>query len=124
MVDTISNAKGIRHTGSATSRYGASSATTPAPGHRAVAPVSEMGGTGHREPGEHNEQNPHREAAAQAEGSGLRLEVNEAEDGQALVYRFVDLQSGDVVREYAADEFGRMRDYLRDKKIRLLDKKI
>jgi len=83
-----------------------------------------MGGTGHRDSGEHHEHDAHREAAEHAEGAGLRLEVSEAGDGKALVYRFVDLLSGEVVREYPADQFGKLRDYLHEKKIHLLDTKI
>lgn len=123
MVDSVSNAKTIRQAGSATTRYGASpaSASNSAAG-RPVAPVASSGDATRQDQDDHNPKNSHDQELDGAQG--LRLEIAEEADGRELIYRFVDAISGDVVREWPAGEFGKLRDYMRDKKIRLLDKKI
>jgi len=119
MVDAISNAKGIRAAGA--SRYGASPASSPTAEKRAIAPVAPTGAATRRDQdgsGEGSSRDPRQD------GQDLRLEIAEDEGGKELVYRFVDALTGDVVREWDAGQFGRLRDYMRDKKIHLLDKKI
>ena len=124
MVDTISSTKGIRHAGSATTRYGASPATaSPSVSERAVAPVAATGDTNRQDQDGRSEHDTPREYAQDA-SQDLRLEIAEDESGAELVYRFVDAHSGDIIREWNAGEFGKLRDYMRDKKIHLLDKKI
>lgn len=118
MVDTISSAKGIRHAGSP--RYGASPASSPA-FDRPVTPATATDGADRHEQGGGEHETPHDDAQ---DNQDLRLEIAEDEGGKELVYRFVDAQTGDVVREWNADEFGKLRDYVRHKKIHLLDKKI
>ena len=125
MVDTISNAKGIRHGASATNRFGAPSVSSSSGAVRHVAPVSPASDSGHHEPdehGAHDERHPGHDSEPQ--GADLRLEISQDNDGAELIYRFVDAQSGAIVREWPAGEFGKLRDYMRDKKIHLLDKKI
>lgn len=126
MVDTIANAKGIRRSGSDTSRYGAPSASSPnTAAARAVSPVAAVAGRDQHDPDEQaGHDDKHSKHSAQPQGSDLRLEIGEDDNGGELVYRFVDAQSGAVVREWAANEFGKLRDYMRDKKIHLLDKKV
>lgn len=122
MVDTISNSKAIRQAGSATARYGASpaSASTSAT-DRPVAPIASTGDATRQDQGGQSGQDPsHEHDPAQ----NLRLEIGEDSNGSELVYRFVDATSGDIVREWPAGEFGKLRDYMRDKKIHLLDKKV
>lgn len=124
MVDTISNAKGIRPAGSATTRYGAPPASSDTTGTKAVAPVSASGETAKHDQDGQSEQDAHRDAMPETDGPDLRLEVREGGDGKELVYCFVDVQTGQIVRKWSAGEFGKLRDYVRDKKIHLLDKKV
>lgn len=117
MVDTISNAKGVRPMGA--SPYGTSSATSPS--SRRVAPVSPSDGNEHHEQGG-GEQDGHREATQ--DNPDLRIEVVEDEGGKGVVYRFIDTNTGYIVREWDADTFAEFRDYVREKHIHLLDKKV
>ena len=125
MVDTISNAKSIRHSGSATTRYGAPPATSdPAVSDKAIAPVSALADPAQREHEGGSERDSQRETSSELDSTGLRLEISGDGNGNEVVYRFVDAQTGDLVREWDAGEFGKLRDYLREKKIHLLDKKV
>ena len=125
MVDTISNAKSIRQTGSATTRYGSPpAASDPVAGSKAVAPISASADAGRREQDGRGEQGAQREFSPDADNMGLRLEISQDESGSEVIYRFVDARSGTLVREWDAEEFGKLRDYVRDKKIHLLDKKV
>ena len=90
---------------------------------RAVAPVTAAGDTDRHDQDGRSDHEAPREHAQDA-SQDLRLEIAEDESGAELVYRFVDAQSGDIIREWNAGEFGKLRDYMRDKKIHLLDKKI
>lgn len=125
MVDTISNAKSIRQTGSATTRYGSPSVSSdPVASSKAVAPISASADAGRREQDGQREQDAQREFSPDADNTGLRLEISQDESGSEVIYRFVDARSGTLVREWDAEEFGKLRDYVRDKKIHLLDKKV
>lgn len=126
MVDTISNAKGIRHGASATKRFGAPSVSSPTgAAARPVAPVSAVSDSEHRDPDQQPAQDERYSGRdTEPQGADLRLEISEDSNGAELLYRFVDAKSGAVVREWPAGEFGKLRDYMRDKKIHLLDKKI
>ena len=125
MVDTISNAKSIRQAGSAMTRYGAPPvASDLASSSKAIAPVSPSGDAGRREDDGRREQDVQREFSLDAENTNLRLEISQDESGSELIYRFVDAQTGRLVREWDAEEFGKLRDYVRDKRIHLLDKKV
>lgn len=116
MVDTVSTAKNIRQAGSATTRYGSSPAPSqPAIGSKPVLPSSGSGQSGH---GDHNER-----GGEQSESS-LRLEITEDENGEELVYRFIDARTGTVVREWDAGEFGKLRDYASSRNIHFVDKKV
>lgn len=124
MVDTISSAKSIRQAGPATSRYGSAPASASSPAAtRPVAPVAASGdSTGHERNGEPRQDTPREQNSETA--LSLRLEVAEDGSGSERIYRFVDAASGEVVREWPAGEFGKLRDYMLDKKIHLLDKKV
>ena len=90
-----------------------------------MAPVAAASDSEHRDPDEqaaHDER--HSGHDTEPQGAHLRLEISQDDDGAELIYRFVDAQSGAIVREWPAGEFGKLRDYMRDKKIHLLDKKI
>ena len=116
MVDSISRTKDVRQAGSATARYG----SPPAPAQPAVAskPVLPSPGSSQSEDG-----SPDERGAEQTE-STLRLEITEGENGEELIYRFIDARTGEVVREWDAGEFGKLRDYARSRNIHLLDTKV
>lgn len=125
MVDTISSAKSIRLAGSATTRYGAPPATSdPSVSDKPVTPVSAAADAGRDDHDSGAEGESRREFPQEGDGAGLRLEISEDEGGNEVIYRFVDAQTGDLVREWDAGEFGKLREYMRAKKIHLLDKKV
>lgn len=118
MVDTISSAKGIRQVGS--SRYGASPASSPSD-KRAVAPISETTGAG-RHDHDGSEQDAPDDTVL--DDRDLRLEVDTDDAGNHLVYRFVDAHTGTVIRQWDANELAKLRDYMCEKKIHILDRKV
>jgi len=125
MVDTISSAKSIRQAGSATTRYGAPPVTSDSvTGSKAIAPISASGDAGRRDDESRRERDIQREFSQDADNTNLRLEISQDASGSELIYRFVDAQTGRLVREWDAGEFGKLRDYVRDKRIHLLDKKV
>lgn len=125
MVDTISNAKSIRHPGSKTARPGTPPATSdPAVSAKPVAPVSPAPDAGQHDHHDSGERQRGGTPPQEQDETGLRLEVSGDESGGEVVYRFVDAQTGAVVREWDAGEFGKLREYMRARKIHLLDKKV
>ncbi len=82
----------------------------------------QTGAAGAQAPARANTAAPTNTARSNRE-SGLRLEISEDESGQELVYRFVDARTGEVVREWDAGEFGKLREYARAQNIHLLDTK-
>jgi len=126
MVGTISNAKGIRQSGSPASRFGTSSVSSPAVSPaQPVAPATAISSSDHRDAEryhphgkQHKRQHPHHPEA------DVRVETTHDESGAELTYRFVDTKTGEVIREWPAGEFGKLRDFVCEKHIHLLDKSV
>ena len=123
MVDSISSANSVRKVGTGPARNrtpsGVSQATT---GSMTVEQVGASGDAGKRNPGDDEQ---HRaDAQTDGAGGGMTLEISEDGEGRELTYRFLDPVSGKIVGEWTADQLDKLREYLREKNLHILDKKI
>lgn len=57
-------------------------------------------------------------------GPDVRLEIKKLEHISGFLYKLVDRQSGEILRQWPTEEMIEMRQYLAEQKIQLLDEKI
>lgn len=126
MVDTISSANGVRQAGAGAARHGSpSGSSSQAATSKAVEPVAASDAPAQREQNHREERDAPREPGQRENApAGLRLQISEDADGNEIVYRFVDAQTGNVVGEWDADQIGKLRDFVRAKNIHIFDKKV
>jgi hypothetical protein len=123
MVDSISSANSVRKVGTGPARHGTPSGVSQTTtGSMAVEQIAASGDAGRRNPGDDEQ---HRaDAPVESTGGGMTLEISEDSEGRELIYRFLDPRSGKIVGEWTADQLDKLRDYLREKNLHILDKKI
>lgn len=118
MVDTISNTRGI---GRGVTRY----APSPAASADSQKPVTPVAAAAPADPDGENKDTPSgQESPGEAPGNGPRLEIAEDPVDGELIYRFIDPQSGAIMRQWDSRDLGSLREYMRRARIHLLDKKV
>lgn len=63
--------------------------------------------------------------AVQSSGSSsdVRLEITKLKDVTGYIYKLIDKQSGEVVRQWPTEQMIKMREYLAEQQIQLVDEK-
>jgi uncharacterized FlaG/YvyC family protein len=64
--------------------------------------------------------------AVQSSGSSpdVRLEITKLKDVTGYIYKLIDRQSGEVVRQWPTEQMIKMREYLAEQQIQLVDEKV
>ena len=57
------------------------------------------------------------------ESSDVRLEITKLQHVTGYVYKLIDKQSGEVVRQWPTEQMVKMREYLAEQEIQLVDEK-
>ncbi|HVT25040.1 MAG TPA: flagellar protein FlaG [Rhizomicrobium sp.] len=72
----------------------------------------------------HLSQNSSSDAVAQSgTSSDVRLEVTKIKNVSGYVYKLIDKKSGEVVRQWPTEQIIKMREYLAEQQIQLVDEK-
>jgi uncharacterized FlaG/YvyC family protein len=55
--------------------------------------------------------------------SDVRLEITQNKSITGFIYKLIDKKSGDVVRQWPTEQMVKMREYLAEQQIQLVDEK-
>jgi uncharacterized FlaG/YvyC family protein len=58
-----------------------------------------------------------------SESSDVRLEITKLKHVTGYIYKLIDKQSGEVVRQWPTEQMVKMREYLAEQQIQLVDEK-
>ncbi|HEY4125458.1 MAG TPA: flagellar protein FlaG, partial [Rhizomicrobium sp.] len=61
--------------------------------------------------------------AAAGMASDVRLEITQNKSITGFIYKLIDKKSGDVVRQWPTEQMVKMREYLAEQQIQLVDEK-